>query len=120
MRLILASSSPYRQDLLKRFGLPFRAVAPQVDETPQPGESPATLALRLAANMIAGHLLLVLCFSATNFLFLEMSGVIQAAGAVTLLAGVAFTLFEVFIAFLQAYIFTLLTAVYINLSVDSH
>lgn len=81
---------------------------------------PITLSIRLMVNMVAGHLLLVLCFSATNFLFLEMSGAIKAAGAVTLLAGVAFTLFEVFIAFLQAYIFTLLTAVYINLSVDSH
>jgi len=48
MRLILASSSPYRQDMLKRLGLPFRALAPDVDESPLPGEAPAALALRLA------------------------------------------------------------------------
>ena len=48
MRLILASSSPYRQDMLKRLGLPFTAIAPQVDETPQPGETPETLAIRLS------------------------------------------------------------------------
>ena len=48
MRLILASSSPYRQDMLKRFGLPFIAISPQVDETPLPQEAPAALALRLA------------------------------------------------------------------------
>lgn len=48
MRLILASSSPYRQDMLKRLGLPFCALAPDVDESPLPGEAPAALALRLA------------------------------------------------------------------------
>lgn len=48
MRLILASSSPYRQDMLKRLGLAFSAVPPQVDETPLPDETPAGLALRLS------------------------------------------------------------------------
>jgi septum formation protein len=47
-RLILGSTSPYRRELLARLRLPFDVVAPQVDETPQPGETPATLALRLA------------------------------------------------------------------------
>ena len=48
MRLVLGSTSPYRRDLLARFGLPFDVARPEVDETPLPGESPATLALRLA------------------------------------------------------------------------
>lgn len=48
MRLILASSSPYRQDMLKRLNLPFTVIPPKVDETPQAGESPDELALRLA------------------------------------------------------------------------
>ncbi len=48
MRLILASSSRYRQEMLERLGLPFTAVSPDIDETPLPGESPATLALRLS------------------------------------------------------------------------
>lgn len=48
MDLILASSSPYRQALLARLGLPFTALAPAVDETPEPAEGPETLALRLA------------------------------------------------------------------------
>jgi septum formation protein len=47
-RLILASTSPYRRQLLERFGLPFAALAPQVDETPLPGEPPARTARRLA------------------------------------------------------------------------
>ena len=48
MRLILASSSPYRQEMLQRFGLPFTVVPPEVDETALPAETPAALALRLA------------------------------------------------------------------------
>jgi septum formation protein len=46
--LILASTSVYRRQLLSRLRVPFDVVAPGVDETPLPGESPATLALRLA------------------------------------------------------------------------
>jgi len=46
--LILGSTSRYRRELLERLRLPFICVAPQVDETPQPGEAPAALALRLA------------------------------------------------------------------------
>ncbi len=48
--LILASTSPYRRELLERLRLPFAVVAPGVDETPQPGEAPAALALRLAKS----------------------------------------------------------------------
>lgn len=46
--LILASSSPYRRELLSRLRLPFTTVSPDVDETPQAGETPAALALRLS------------------------------------------------------------------------
>jgi septum formation protein len=46
--LVLASTSPYRRELLQRLRLPFEVVAPQVDETPRPGEAPAVLAERLA------------------------------------------------------------------------
>ena len=46
--LILGSTSRYRRELLSRLRLPFTVVAPQVDETPRPGEAPAALALRLA------------------------------------------------------------------------
>ena len=81
---------------------------------------PATLTIRLLVNMVAGHLLLVLCFGATHYLFFEAAGALKAVGAVTLAAGFAFTLFEIFIAALQAYIFTLLSAVYISISQESH
>jgi septum formation protein len=46
--LILGSTSRYRRELLARLHLPFDMMAPQVDETPLPGEAPAALALRLA------------------------------------------------------------------------
>ena len=46
--LVLGSTSRYRRELLARLGLPFDVAAPAVDETPQPGEAPRALALRLA------------------------------------------------------------------------
>ena len=52
-RLILASSSKYRQELLSRLHLPFEVMAPHVDESAQNGEAPATTALRLARNKAA-------------------------------------------------------------------
>jgi septum formation protein len=52
-RLILASTSRYRRELLERLRLPFDVVRPEVDETPHAGESPAALARRLAAAKAA-------------------------------------------------------------------
>jgi septum formation protein len=49
-RLILASTSRYRRELLERLRLPFSVEAPGVDETARPGEGAAPLALRLAAE----------------------------------------------------------------------
>ncbi|GGG77437.1 F0F1 ATP synthase subunit A [Corynebacterium pelargi] len=82
---------------------------------------PATLTIRLLANMLAGHIILVLLFSATNFFFWQLNGW-TALSAVTLVAAVAFTLFELLVVFIQAYIFALLSAVYIELSLhaDEH
>jgi len=46
--LVLASTSPYRRELLGRLYLPFEVCAPETDETPLPGEAPAATAERLA------------------------------------------------------------------------
>lgn len=46
--VVLGSTSRYRRELLQRLNLPFEVAAPAVDETPQPGEAPRALALRLA------------------------------------------------------------------------
>ncbi len=74
---------------------------------------PATQAIRLFANMFAGHLLLV-TFSVGAFYLLSPSviGILGSAASFTTV--VALTGFEMFIQGLQAFIFTLLTAVYIS------
>ena len=51
-RLVLASGSPRRKELLGLLGVPFEVVAPDVDETPQAGESPAALVHRLAGAKV--------------------------------------------------------------------
>jgi len=50
LRLVLASTSPYRRVLLERLGLPFSVANPNIIESALPGEPPADLALRLAAT----------------------------------------------------------------------
>jgi F-type H+-transporting ATPase subunit a len=82
---------------------------------------PVTLALRLLMNMVAGHMLLVLCFSATQFFLFTLGGLWGLFSVGTFAFGLAFSLFEVLVAALQAYVFTLLSAVYIQLSlVEEH
>jgi F-type H+-transporting ATPase subunit a len=76
---------------------------------------PFSLAVRLFANMTAGHLLLTIFAIMTNeLLIVHNSGLFQIAFSPLPFAGlVAFTGFEILVAVLQAYIFTILTAVYI-------
>jgi len=82
---------------------------------------PVTLALRLLMNMVAGHMLLVLCFSATQFFLFTAGSWFSLFSIGTFAFGFVFTLFEILVAVLQAYVFTLLTAVYINLAlVEEH
>lgn len=82
---------------------------------------PVTLALRLLMNMVAGHMLLVLCFSATQFFLFTAGGLYGLFAIGTLAFGFIFTLFEILVAVLQAYVFTFLTAVYIQLALaDEH
>ncbi len=78
---------------------------------------PVTLTLRLLMNMMVGHLMLVLFFAATHFFLLDLGGWWSALAAGSLAFGFAFTLFEILVAVLQAYVFTILTAVYIQLAV---
>jgi septum formation protein len=53
VRLVLASTSTYRRDLLTRLRLPFEVARPRTDETPLAGEAPAALATRLAGAKAA-------------------------------------------------------------------
>lgn len=80
---------------------------------------PVTLTLRLLMNMVAGHLLLVLVFSASQFFLFTLLPQGNAAGVIgvgTVLFGVLYTAFELFVALLQAYVFAFLTAIYIQLA----
>jgi F-type H+-transporting ATPase subunit a len=77
---------------------------------------PVTLALRLLMNMVAGHMLLVLCFSATHFFIFTAGSWWGLFSIGTFAFGLAFSIFEILVAALQAYVFTLLTAVYIQLA----
>ena len=87
-------------------------------------QRPITLTLRLTMNMVAGHMLLVLCFLATHFFFftvLAQGNALGFLGIGTFAFGIAFTLLELFVAALQAYVFTILTAIYIQFSLaDEH
>ncbi|ERL49383.1 Maf family protein [Halomonas huangheensis] len=47
-RIVLASSSPWRRDLLSRLGQPFTCASPEIDESPRPDETPDALVHRLA------------------------------------------------------------------------
>ncbi len=76
---------------------------------------PISLAVRLFANMIAGHIMLAVFFLTTaSYFVLEPKAV---AFVVPLAFAIVITGFEVFVAVLQAFIFTLLTAVYIESSI---
>jgi F-type H+-transporting ATPase subunit a len=73
---------------------------------------PLTLTIRLTANMIAGHMLLTVIFFGTAYLLERQLTIGWGIG--TAIAGVAFVAFEIFVASIQAFIFTMLTAVYIS------
>ncbi len=75
---------------------------------------PVTLALRLFGNMFAGHILLVLLITGAEYLVLHSGSVpLVGAGIITWIMAFVMTLFEILVEFLQAYIFTLLAALYI-------
>jgi len=77
---------------------------------------PVTLTLRLMMNMIVGHFFLVLFFSSTHFFILYSDSWMGLFGIGTIAISIAFTFFEILVSVLQAYVFTLLTAVYLQLA----
>ncbi len=75
---------------------------------------PVTLALRLFANMLAGHLLLILFALGGEFLLLEASTLIKPVGLLAWALFIAIAFLELLVQFLQAYVFVLLNAMYIS------
>lgn len=81
---------------------------------------PFTLAVRLFANMFAGHMLVVVAGAGTIYL-LESGGLNYAMAVLPALASVGLWFFELLICALQAYVFVLLTAIYLEAAMaDSH
>ena len=81
---------------------------------------PFTLAVRLFANMFAGHMLVVVAGAGTIYL-LESGGINYAMAVLPALASAGLWFFELLICALQAYVFVLLTAIYIEgATADSH
>ncbi|MEO7125316.1 MAG: F0F1 ATP synthase subunit A [Nakamurella sp.] len=81
---------------------------------------PFTLAVRLFANMFAGHMLVVVAGAGTIYL-LESGGLNYAFAVLPALASVGLWFFELLICALQAYVFVLLTAIYLESAMaDSH
>jgi len=93
---------------------------------------PFTLAVRLFANMMAGHILLAVVFLAASYNFIDFHGlyegvvpVVAPHGAIPFILGIfimvggaALVAFEILVGVLQAYIFTMLAAVYIGSSMS--
>jgi F-type H+-transporting ATPase subunit a len=82
---------------------------------------PVTLALRLFANMFAGHLLLILFALGGEYLLVHGATLIKPVGLLAWLLFIAIAFLEMLIQFLQAYVFVLLNAMYISGAVaDEH
>ncbi len=78
------------------------------------------LAVRLFANMIAGHILLAVLLSFIMAAGAASAGLGMGVGVLVVAGSVAINLLELFVAFLQAFIFTFLTTLFISMSVVFH
>lgn len=82
---------------------------------------PLTLAIRLFANMMAGHVLLTIFFLFTNgFILVDFNPLTLPLGILTMLLAAVLIVFEMLVISIQAYIFTMLTAFYIAESIHGH
>ena len=75
---------------------------------------PITLALRLFANMLAGHLLILLFALGGEYLLVHGAGLVKPVGILAWLLFIAISFLELLVQFLQAYVFVLLNAMYIS------
>ena len=82
---------------------------------------PVTLALRLFANMFAGHILILLFAIGGEYLLVHGATLIKPVGILAWLLFIAISFLELLVQFLQAYVFVLLNAMYISGSLaDEH
>lgn len=81
---------------------------------------PVTLALRLFGNMFAGHILLLLMALGGEYLLIHGGPLFKVLSIGPFGMAILMTFFELLVEFLQAYIFTLLAALYISDSLADH
>jgi len=83
---------------------------------------PVTHSLRLFATMLAGHLIVMIAGAGIEFLISQENILLQGTSVLILVGAIAMYMLEALIMVLQAYVFTLLTAIYIEgaLHADSH
>ena len=82
---------------------------------------PLTLALRLFGNMMAGHLMLLVFILGGEYLLLHGGNIgLKGAGIASFAFSIVMTFFELLVEFLQAFIFTMLAALYIADAVSDH
>jgi F-type H+-transporting ATPase subunit a len=82
---------------------------------------PFALTMRLAANMTGGHIAILAILSFV-FIFAQQfgAGAGMGVGIFSLVTAVAISVLEVIVVFVQAYVFTLLTAVFIGMAIHAH
>ncbi len=80
----------------------------------------AVLGVRLLANMVAGHVVLLAIMGMAITIQEQTLLLALPVGLIILVGSVLLGFLELFVAFLQAYIFALLSALFINSSTDSH
>jgi len=80
---------------------------------------PFSLSVRLFANMLAGHILLGV-FAGMTVSLLAAGWFLKPLGILPLIANIAITGFEFFVAFLQAYVYAILAAVYLRDAIETH
>jgi F-type H+-transporting ATPase subunit a len=77
---------------------------------------PFALTIRLFANMIGGHILIMVIF---GFIFMFTGFVGSVVTGVSVIGAMAIYLLEIMVAFIQAFIFALLSTVFINMAVHA-
>ena len=78
------------------------------------------LAVRLLANMVAGHLVLLGIMGLITTAATASTGMWATVTGISVVSATLFSVLELFVAFLQAYIFTFLSALFIGASVQHH
>ena len=82
---------------------------------------PLTHSLRLMATMLAGHMIVMLAGSGAAFLITQTDSLaLKGTGILVILGSVALYFLEALIMYLQAFVFTLLTAIYVQGAIDAN